>query len=149
MKIRTKYFEIAAALNNQQWLPLLGLRLALAYGFYGPATMKLADIPAIASWFEEIGIPLPHVNAYLATGTELLGVVLLAFGLGTRLIAIPLMVTMLVAIATVHWANGFEAGNNGFEIPLYYLLMLLVLLFFGAGKLSLDELLARKYRRTK
>lgn len=149
MKIRTKYFATAALFNKVQWLPLLSLRLVLAYGFYGPAKMKLASIADIASWFEEIGIPLPHVNAYLATGTEVLGVVLLALGLGTRLIAIPLIVTMLVAIATVHWANGFEAGNNGFEIPLYYIAMLLVLLFFGAGKLSIDELLTRQYKQAK
>lgn len=148
MKIRAKYCEMVATLKKQQWLPLFGLRLALAYGFYGPAKLKLADIPAIASWFEEIGIPFPHVNAYLATGTEVLGVILLALGLGTRLIAIPLIVTMLVAIATVHWANGFEAGNNGFEIPLYYILMLLVLLFFGAGKFSVDGLLASRRKKT-
>lgn len=54
--------------------------------------------------------------------------VLLLLGLGTRLITIPLMIVMMVAIFSVHLTHGFEAGEYGFEIPLYYLLMLLNLL---------------------
>jgi putative oxidoreductase len=71
------------------------------------------------------------------------GVFLLILGLGTRFISIPLMVTMLVAIKTVHWQNGFPAGDNGWEIPFYYLLMLFVLLAFGSGKISVDFLIKR------
>jgi len=52
---------------------------------------------------------------------------------------------MLVAIKTVHWANGFEAGNNGFEIPLYYLLMLFVLFVYGGRRFSLDRAIDGKY----
>ena len=56
---------------------------------------------------------------------------------------------MLVAIRTVHWANGFAAGSNGYEIPLYYLLMLLTVFVFGPGRLSLDHaLLGRRSRPT-
>ncbi|MCP1299278.1 DoxX family protein [Chryseobacterium sp. S0630] len=120
---------------------LLALRLVLAYGFFNPAMMKVKDIDSIAAWFESINIPLPLFNAYLATGTEILGVILLTLGLLTRWISIPLIITMIVAIVTVHWENGFEAGDNGFEIPLYYILMLLTLLSFGAGKYSLDQFL--------
>ncbi|MDR4951024.1 DoxX family protein [Chryseobacterium sp. ES2] len=119
---------------------LLALRLVLAYGFFNPAMMKVKDIGSIAAWFKSINIPLPLLNAYLATGTELLGVIMLTLGLLTRWISIPLIITMIVAIVTVHWENGFDAGDNGFEIPLYYILMLLALLSFGAGKYSLDQL---------
>ncbi len=100
---------------------------------------------AIAQWFESLDYPLPLVNAYLAGTTEAAGVVLLLLGLGTRLISIPLMFTMLVAIFTVHIGNGFAAGNNGFEIPLYYFLMLFVLMAFGSGKYSIDYI-TRKMR---
>lgn len=48
---------------------------------------------------------------------------------------------MIIAIVTVHFGNGFDAGDNGFEIPLYYILMLLTLFSFGAGKYSLDQFL--------
>ena len=50
---------------------------------------------------------------------------------------------MVVAIVTVHLGHGFEAGNNGFEIPLYYLIMLFTLLVYGSGKYSLDYLLSK------
>lgn len=122
-------------------LVLLVLRLVLAYGFFNPALMKIKDINSIADWFESINIPLPILNAYLATGTEVFGVIFLTLGLFTRWISIPLMITMIVAIVTVHIGNGFEAGENGFEIPLYYILMLLTLFTFGAGKYSLDQFL--------
>ena len=128
-------------LDKGQSVALLLARLVVAYGFYEPAIQKWSDIGAIATWFESMGIPLPTLNAYMAATTEIVGVVLLTLGLFTRLISIPLMVVMVVAIMTVHLAHGFSAGNNGFEIPLYYMLFLSIFASFGAGKLSLDYLL--------
>jgi putative oxidoreductase len=46
------------------------------------------------------------------------------------------MIVMLAAIFTVHSSNGFKASNNGFEILLYYLIMLITLFFYGGGKIS-------------
>jgi putative oxidoreductase len=88
-----------------------------------------------------MGIPFPTLNAYMAATTELLGVILLTLGLFTRLISVPLIVVMIVAIMTVHLTHGFSAGDNGFEIPLYYMLFLSIFASFGAGKFSLDHLL--------
>ena len=112
--------------------------------FYKPAMAKLQDVHAIGDWFAGMNIPAPYFQAYLATGTECLGVALLTLGLGVRIISIPLIITMLVAIKTVHLENGFEASDNGFEIPLYYILMLISLICTGAGKISLDYLIGRK-----
>ncbi|GAB4448602.1 MAG: DoxX family protein [Bacteroidia bacterium] len=130
-----------------QSLALLATRLILAYGFYGPAKMKWESIEDVASWFADLGIPLPTLNAYMSASFEMLGVILLALGLFTRWISIPLMFIMLVAIKTAHWENGFEAGNNGFEIPLYYLIMLFTLLAFGGGKISVDEWIKAKWEK--
>lgn len=80
----------------------------------------------------------------LAMTTEVLGIVLLTLGFGTRVIALPMMFVMVVAIFTTHISNGFAAGDNGFEIPLYYFLMLFALVVYGSGKFSLDYLLGRK-----
>ncbi|RUM71882.1 MAG: DoxX family protein [Sulfurovum sp.] len=135
------YSRFRQVLSKGQSLSLLLARLAVAYGFYEPAMQKWSDIDAVAQWFGSIGIPFPTLNAYMAASTELLGVVLLTLGLFTRLISIPLMIVMIVAIVTVHLPNGFGAGNNGFEIPLYYLLFLSLFASFGAGKFSLDYLL--------
>ncbi len=158
---------IEPATAQLQSVSLLGLRLMLAYSFYEPAMMKLKDIASIAMWFESMGIPLPTLNAYMATGTEVAGVILLTLGLFTRLISIPLIGVMIVAIITVHGVNGFaaiQAGSevvdpwvngeqitgtlvvlqNGFEIPFYYILMLLTLVAHGGGKFSLDNLFFKK-----
>ena len=141
------YVSTTKTLSNLQDIPLLLIRLILAYGFYGPATMKLNDVSAIAGWFTNIGVPAPALSAYLATYTEVAGVGLLTLGLGTRVIAIPLMITMVVAIKTVHWENGFNASDNGYEIPLYYITMLFTLFFFGAGRISLDYLIGKRIQR--
>jgi len=132
-------------LNNlaQQFdsVVLLVIRLILAYGFYNPAKMKLKNVNGIAEWFGSMNYPLPTLSAYIATITETAGVILLFIGLGTRIISIPLIVVMLVAIFTVHLSNGFNAGDNGFEIPLYYLVMLLTLVVYGSGKYSVDNII--------
>ncbi|MDZ7742258.1 MAG: DoxX family protein [Bacteroidota bacterium] len=146
MKAIEIYRKASKQLNNLNDLSLMLLRLVLAYGFYKPATMKWGNISGIAEWFGSIGIPLPTLNAYLAATTEMAAVILLPLGLATRIISIPLMFTMVVAIVTVHWGNGFNAGDNGFEIPLYYMLMLFVLLANGAGKFSIDYLLAKRMK---
>jgi len=136
--------KIYSQLDKLKDFSLLALRLILAYGFYEPAMMKLKDISAIADWFESLGMPFPTLNAYLATITETLGFVLLAVGLFTRIISFPLIITMVVAIITVHASNGFAAGDNGYEIPLYYIIMLFTLMAFGSGKFSADNFLQKK-----
>ena len=139
--LRNIYPMTTTLLNHGQNLSLLLARLTIAYGFYEPAMKKWSDITSVGDWFGSLGIPFPHFSAYLAAGTELLGVVLLTLGLFTRLISIPLIIVMIVAITMVHLSHGFSAGDNGFEIPLYYMLFLAIFASFGAGKFSLDHLL--------
>ena len=139
--LKNIYPTTTSILNHGQNISLFFARLTIAYGFYGPAMQKWSDITSVATWFGSLGIPFPTVNAYMAAGTELLGVVLLTLGLFTRLISIPLIIVMIVAITTVHLSHGFSAGDNGFEIPLYYMLFLAIFASFGAGKFSLDHIL--------
>lgn len=164
MVLKKIYGEFTQLSDYVRSVALLLVRGILAYGFYQPAMMKWSDIDSVAQWFGSMGIPLPTLNAYMAASTEAAGVVLLTLGLFTRAITIPLIVVMLVAIATVHGANGFEMIlpnseivdpwingehmkgtfvqlQNGFEIPLYFIAFLLVLLSSGAGRFSLDRLL--------
>lgn len=139
--------NISGKFNGLKDFALLFIRLVLAYGFWGPAMMKWKHIDSITEWFGSMGIPFPGLNAYLSASTELLGSILLLLGFAVRIISIPLMIVMLVAIFSVHITHGFEASNNGFEIPLYYLIMLFTLLSYGPGKFSLEYLL-RKRRST-
>ena len=88
-------------------------------------------------------MPFPKLNAFLATGTEMAGFILLFLGLATRFISFPIIIVMIVAITTVHLGNGFDAGDNGLEIPLYYILMLFSLIITGPGRISLDHLISK------
>lgn len=132
------YAKVEGILDNFRSLSLLAVRWTLAYGFFEPALKKFANIQDVSAWFGSLGIPFPTLNAYLAATTELFGVVLLGLGFLSRLISIPLIVVMLVAIFMVHLPHGFSAANNGFEIPFYYMLFLVVIASHGAGKFSVD-----------
>jgi len=162
------------------FLPLLAIRLYLIPVFWMAGTTKLASFEDTVAWFGNpewgLGLPFPELMVTLAAGSEVGGAILLALGLATRWISIPLMVTMLVAMFTVHWQNGWAAIasrsdpevaerldrirailmehgnydwltakgsivilNNGIEFAATYLIMLLVLFFYGAGRwVSLD-----------
>lgn len=140
MKCKQVYIEFSRLSEYGKSLSLLLARLVVAYGFYEPAMMKWQDISSVAEWFGSMGIPFPTLNAYLSASTEITGVILLTLGLLTRFISLPLIVVMIVAIITVHLPNGFSAGDNGYEIPLYYMLFLFIFVTNGAGKFSLDRL---------
>lgn len=119
-----------------QDLALLSMRIALAYGFYNPALQKLTHFNSIVTWFtNDLHLPFPMLNAVLATSTEVLGVILLSLGFKTRLICLPLMTIMLVAIFIVHGTAKFSE----IEIPVYYFVMLFTLLSHGPGKYSIDN----------
>lgn len=92
--------------------PLL-LRLYLVPIFWMAGMNKLADMDATIAWFGNpdwgLGLPFPTLLAWLAALTEAGGALLLLCGLAVRWISIPLMVTMLVAIVSVHWPFGWQA----------------------------------------
>lgn len=95
------------------FLAPLALRLYLAPVFWMAGTSKLADIESTAAWFGNpdwgLGLPYPIVLAWLAASTEAVGAILLVFGLAVRWISIPLMLTMVIAIISVHWQYGWQA----------------------------------------
>lgn len=120
---------------------ILMARWLIAYGFAVPALAKINNLEGTIVWFEQIHIPFPVLAAYLVSSVETLGIVLLVLGLFTRYISILLSCVMLGAILFVHLQHGFSVANNGFEIPLYYFLFLMIFSSYGAGKYSLDHLL--------
>jgi len=132
--------ELNVLFSYPKNIVLLLVRLVVAYGFSTPAIMKINDIEGTTKWFKALGIPLAEFFSYLVASVESLGLILLIFGLFSRLSALVLSCVMLGAIFFVHLHNGFSVANNGFEIPLYYLLFLLTVVTQGAGKYSLDYL---------
>jgi putative oxidoreductase len=144
------YSGITTQLNRAgSYLGLLGLRLLLAWEFWEAGVMKYSS----DNWFINVqdAFPFPFnlmpvdVSWMLATWTELLGAVALVMGLGTRFFSVSLIILTLVAWASVHAGNGYNVCDNGFKLPLMYLVMFVPLLLSGPGKLSLDHWLARRF----
>lgn len=99
--------------NSSANIASLALRLYLAPIFWMAGMNKLNAFDSTVDWFGNpdwgLGLPFPSLMAVLATAAELVGAILLTLGLFTRLISIPLMITMLIAILCVHWENGWQA----------------------------------------
>jgi len=70
--------------------------------------------------------------------------VALVIGLGTRFFSMSLVILTVVAWISVHAGHGYNVCDNGFKLPLMYLLMFLPLIFSGPGKLSLDHLISKR-----
>jgi len=133
--------EISVLFSYPKHLFILAGRLLLAYGFAKPALLKLNDMHATSEWFASMSIPFPSFTAYLVSGIETMGIVLLILGLFTRQISLLLSFVMMGAIAFVHESHGFSVANNGIEIPLYYMLFLFIFATFGGGKYAFDNVL--------
>lgn len=141
------------------WLAPLGLRLVLAWEFWEAGRQKFSG----SNWFMDIqgNFPFPfnvvpaQLSWTLATWAELLGALALLFGAGTRIAAFSLFVLTVVATAAVHWPDDWmmfsdllqgyaitDKGHGNYKLPLLYLVMLVPLILRGAGRLSVDALLA-------
>jgi uncharacterized membrane protein YphA (DoxX/SURF4 family) len=107
------YQQTVARLQVADGIPLLLLRMYLAPVMIQAGWNKASSFDSIVDWFGNddygLGLPMPLVMAFLATAAELVGGVLLLLGALTRLVSIPLMVTMIVAMVSVHAKNGWLA----------------------------------------
>lgn len=107
------YHAVCKVLRPVDGVPPLLLRLIVAPVMIEAGWEKLVGFENTVRWFDRsLGLPLPEVMAALATSAELVGGVLLLIGLGTRFVAVPLMVTMVVAAVSVHWQNGWLAISD-------------------------------------
>jgi putative oxidoreductase len=140
MRILTACLELARRL---EWLPPLLVRLFVGYFFFETGWGKIHHLDAFAERFAGWGIPYPHFNAVLSAYTELVGGALIVAGLLTRVVAIPLIINMLVAIVSVKLASVSSLSDFvELDEPLY-LLSFFWLLIAGPGAASLDLLLGR------
>ena len=118
-------------------------RLTVGLVFIGTGWGKLHSLGDVTDFFASLHIPAPGFNARLAASTEFFGGLLVLVGLGTRLAALPLAFTMVVAIVTAKRADisGLTA-LVGFE-EWSYLVFFIWLAVAGAGPLSLDAMAIR------
>jgi len=130
-----------ATLDRFSWVGPLAVRLSLGCVFLGTGWGKLHNLGQVTSFFTELGIPFPAVNAAMVSGVELVGGTLILLGLFTRFAVLPLMATMVVAILTAKRPE-IEGIRSllAFDESLYFA-GFLWLFVAGAGKASLDALL--------
>ena len=134
-----------------RWAPL-PLRLIVGYGFIVHGYAKLSRGPeTFAVVLHTIGVPLPHLLAWLTTLVELVGGFAILAGAFVPLAAVPMAIVLLTALLTIHLpygffsvklvevsANGTKFGPVGYEVILLYLAGLAALVAGGSGPLSVD-----------
>jgi putative oxidoreductase len=129
---------------------LLAVRLYWGWQFVQTGLGKLRNQPKIIEFFTSLNIPFPALNAHFVSGLEFFGGILLILGLFSRPISFLLTGSMFVAF----WTADHDALVSIFSdpdkfyaaAPYTFLFAALMILVFGPGKLSLDALIATKFR---
>ncbi|MBA3902794.1 MAG: DoxD-like family protein [Rhodocyclaceae bacterium] len=128
----------------------LALRIPVGIIFAAHGAQKLFGwfggygLEGTGKWMASIGIEPGMLMAALAGGAEFFGGLALLLGLLVRPAAAVLGFTMLVAILSVHIGNGLFMSNNGIEFGLALLAVTVSLLVSGAGRISVDAVLAER-----
>src|SRR5258707_6632354 len=140
-----------------RWAPI-PLRLIVGYGFMQHGFAKLSRSPdAFAVVLHAIGVPAPHLMAWLTTLIEIFGGLAVLLGALIPLASLPMAAVLLVAMFTVHLPYGFSSiklmsvtagraqfGPPGYECNLLYLACLAALVIGGSGPMAIDGYLGRK-----
>lgn len=155
--MRDVFFELFDQLPAARWAPI-PLRLIVGYGFMQHGFAKLSKGPdAFAAILQMIGVPGPHLMAWLTILTEIFGGLAVLLGAFVALVSLPMAAVLLVAIFTVHLPYGFSSiklvavtatgarfGPVGYETNLLYLACLAFLVLGGSGPLAIDGLIKKR-----
>ncbi len=148
--IERLYRILIGAASSLQSPFLLAVRLYWGWQFIQTGWGHLTHLDKVTSYFADLGIPAPGLTAPFISTLELVGGILLALGLASRLIAFLLTCNMLVAFIT----GDREALLSVFSdpdkfyaaAPYTFLIASLLILIFGPGKICLDALLAKRFQ---
>ncbi len=133
--------------TNAGWAAL-ALRLPIGIIFAAHGAQKLFGwfggygLEGTGKWMASIGLEPGYLMALLAGSGEFFGGLALIIGLLVRPAAAVLAIAMLVAIFSVHFANGLFMSNNGYEFGLALLAASVSLMLSGAGRASIDAALS-------
>lgn len=123
------------------------LRLYCGWFLFRAGLAKLQDINSFSNMLVNLGFPFAWLQAYIAAMAECVGGFCLLVGFASRLMAIPVAITMMVAYATAH-RNALlgifnEPKTFSEQAPFIFLLVALIVFAFGPGKWSIDYLIQR------
>ncbi|MFC4525958.1 DoxX family protein [Dyella halodurans] len=130
-------------LHTIEWLGPLTVRVVFGYFWLETGIAKVQNLEGFTMRFMGWGIPYPAFSAGLSAWTELLGGLLLMLGLFTRLVCVPMLINMAVAVTLVVSSNLMGLDDYVEADEVVYSLIFFWLLIAGPGKASLDTLLAR------
>lgn len=142
---------IRALFNTTGGFAALTLRIPVGIILAAHGAQKLFGwfggygLEGTGQWMASIGLEPGYLMALLAGSAEFFGGLALILGLLTRPAAALSAFTMLIAIFSVHLSNGLFMSNNGYEFALSLLAITVALTIQGAGRLSIDNLLARRF----
>jgi uncharacterized membrane protein YphA (DoxX/SURF4 family) len=136
--VQRNLFDLAALISR--------VAIGVIFVTHGWQKMQIG-VPITAAAFNQMGIPLPQFSAGFAILVETIGGVLLIIGLLVRLAALGLLIDMLGAIIFVHGARGVLVQSGGWELAGALAVACLLLLAVGGGRIGIDGILHRSYRR--
>lgn len=140
--IHSRPARVLAWLDAHHWIGLLLLRLVFGYFWLETGWAKLHNLAFFTERFIDWGIPWPALSAAVCAGTEFVGGALIMLGLGTRLVMLPMIFNMLVALVVVV-LPGISTLDEFVELDeVLYIAVFAVLLVTGPGRASVDHLLA-------
>jgi len=124
-------------------LAILRVVVGIVFLAHGGQKLFVFGFEGVTGAFTQMGAPLPQITAPMVALLEFFGGLALVAGLLTRFAAVGLALVMLGAMVLVHLAAGFFAPN-GVEFPLTLLAASAALAVAGAGRFSLDHLIAAR-----
>jgi putative oxidoreductase len=134
-----------AILDKLGWLASLLGRLSVGLLFMSTGWGKVHSLDKVTHFFESLHIPAPGFNAVLVGFSELVCGALLVLGLATRLAAVPLIMSMIVAILTAKLPDLHNVFDLvGFD-EFTYLCVLVMIAIIGPGSVAIDHVLARRF----
>ena len=125
-------------------LTVLRVVLGITFIMHGGQKLFVYGLDGVAGSFAQMGIAAAALMGPLVAFVEFFGGIAIVLGLLTRLAAVGISATMVVAILTVHLKAGFF-NPGGIEFPLSLLGTAITLAITGAGAFSLDALLAKRF----
>ena len=147
-RIERWYRLLIAAATSLQSPFLLVVRLYWGWQFVQDGWGKLNNLARVTDFFSSLGLPAPGPTAIFISVLELVGGILLALGLGSRLIALLLTCNMLVAYITADREALFSVFSNPDKFyaaaPYTYLFASVFVLLFGPGPWSVDAILSKR-----
>ena len=129
--------------TSLDWLAPLLVRIYFGYFWAETGWGKIHNLNAFAQRFVGWGVPYPHISAVLSGYTEWIGGILLMLGLFTRLVSIPLMFNMFVALVMVKMKEVTAIDDFAEMDEALYMFILFWLIMAGPGRISIDHLIRR------